>query len=240
MTNILIDDAISAAIVNDINRAQERVTIVSPYFDPWPKLLKALEGAMKRNLQVTLYFREDWVDKFKKKNKDNHLENCLTHLCTVPRLHAKVYHTDAGTIITSLNALDSSRDKSIEIGIQITDEEDRKELVTFMNTVIRRSATPLNPQELFGESTFLDKALSVFVTKVMPKKKKRGTTVLKGFCIGCKESLRHNTKKPLCRKCYSRSNPKSSMTYCHSCGQKASTSRFHAQCYSCYKSRARG
>lgn len=123
---------ISSKIMTLIEDAREELILVSPYLQitNWTKMKNCLERAVKRNVSITLYVREDIVQDY------SFVKRIGIKLVLVKYLHAKLYLNEKRGIVTSQNMIYFSDVNSIDIGYETEKNSERKELVDFINNSI--------------------------------------------------------------------------------------------------------
>ena len=130
---IVINDDVSSAVTKLIREANERLILVSPYNSFWDHLRNEIHLAItKRGVQVTVVYREG-----EKENDDIiwlRKEGATVHV--VDRLHAKLYLNESSVLLTSMNLLQSSREKSKEVGIYVNDADAQRELRNYVDDLI--------------------------------------------------------------------------------------------------------
>ena len=131
---------ISSKIMTLIEEAEEELILVSPYLQitKWIKMKNCLERAVKRNVNVTLYVREDLVQDY------SFINQIGIKLVLVKYLHAKLYLNEKRGIVTSQNIIQFSDINSIDVGYETEKSSERKELVDFVNKSIRNVKTTKN------------------------------------------------------------------------------------------------
>ncbi len=147
---------ISAEILNLIDRAKEKVILVSPYnkLQYYKKLQATLNRAMNRGVEIIYIVREP------EKNDDNASLTALTEFGIQPlmvsRLHCKLYMNETTGIVTSMNLLPSSDDFAIEIGYKTETEQEYKELHDFFETYVLRNLVDMSVNNQFSIETFVE------------------------------------------------------------------------------------
>ena len=222
LSEIIYDEKILPAIIDVIDNAKDYLVIVSPYNDDVPRIHDALERVAKRKIRITVVCRKD-----REKDEQAYLKWLMSSLgarvLLVERLHAKIYFNESIGIVTSMNLLTSSIDRSKEIGFKI---DDRPTLRSIEDYVLGR---------------LVEQAMEVTVTP-KPKQvtlRKPKTASGSGLCIRCgKEEIPYNPDAPLCGKCYGTWKVHGNRTYpenyCHHCRKKRKTSFGRPLCKPCY------
>jgi RNA polymerase-binding transcription factor DksA len=145
-------------------------------------------------------------------------------------LHAKIYLSDKGCIISSMNLYDYSAANNEEIAIKITDQDSLQEIRKYVKDLSDRSKD-IEIKKLSTSDRF-SKRRDTYGQKLDKIDKK-------GYCIRCKRKIKLNPDKPLCLECYDEwsfyENPTYKENYCHICGISEGTSMKKPVCRSCYK-----
>lgn len=120
---------IASRIMTLIDNAKSTLILVSPYIsiDKWEKFKKCLQRAIDRDVNVTIYARENGDQDFKL------LRTFNVKLVLVKDLHAKIYLNDSYAIATSQNILYYSDINSIDFGYQTQTDEERKDLLNLVS-----------------------------------------------------------------------------------------------------------
>lgn len=124
---------ISAKIMTLIEEAEKEIILVSPYvsISGWTKMKKCLERAVKRDVKITFFARENATQDL------SFIKQIGIELILVRDLHAKLYLNENYGIITSQNISQYSDTNSIDVGYVTEKTSERKELVDFVNKYIR-------------------------------------------------------------------------------------------------------
>jgi hypothetical protein len=120
---------IATRIMTLIDNANKELILVSPYIsiDNWLKFKKCLQRAVDRGVKITIYARE---------NATQNLETIRAfkvNLYLVKDLHAKIYLNETYAIASSQNLIQYSDDNSIDFGYRTETEEERAQLLSFIN-----------------------------------------------------------------------------------------------------------
>lgn len=121
-----------------IVEAEKELILVSPYVNNnhWEKMKRSLQIALNKDIDIQFFLRE---------NADNEisaLKNLGIYPISIKDLHAKVYINDKYAIVTSQNIIEYSDINSIEVGYITETEEERIELINFVNTYIGKLKYP--------------------------------------------------------------------------------------------------
>lgn len=149
--SLVHDKELNNAIYDMIAKSTRSVFLISPYFNPPRTLLSNIMNASRRGVQVTLIIRDQ---RDETNSRTDHasvaaLAQLQANGITIKWakwLHAKIYISDTVAIITSINLLETSFDRSTESGVQISIHSN-----LFAGTVQRVnaivcSATPYSPE----------------------------------------------------------------------------------------------
>lgn len=120
---------IATRIMTLIDNANTELILVSPYIsiDNWQKFKKCLQRAVDRGVKITIYARE---------NATQNLETIRAfkvNLYLVKDLHAKIYLNETYAIASSQNLIQYSDDNSIDFGYRTETEEEKAQLLSFIN-----------------------------------------------------------------------------------------------------------
>ena len=123
---------ISSKIMTLIEEAEKEIILVSPYvsLSGWTKMKKCLERAVKRNVKIIFFAREN------AKQDLSFIREIGIELILIQDLHAKLYLNENYGIITSQNISQYSDTNSIDVGYVTEKESERKELIDFIKKYI--------------------------------------------------------------------------------------------------------
>lgn len=130
---------IATRIMTLIDNAKTELILISPYIsiDKWDKFKKCLQRAIDRGVAITIYARE---------NAEQNLETIRSlnlELVLVRDLHAKIYLNESYAIASSQNLVQYSDSNSIDFAYSTEKEEEREQLVNFINQylVVKKTNT---------------------------------------------------------------------------------------------------
>lgn len=220
---------VHADVVGLIDRAQKRMVLISPYVEPWPGLVLAIERAAARGVDIYLVARGG-DDRSQQEKKIRPLKNNLAYLGFVERLHAKIYLNEDEALITSMNLHQSSALNSLEVSAQVSKVWSAKEYAqlrricdSILDTADQDDARAAEAEE---ESAPRQQTAS-----------KRRKQPAKGFCIRCVAKIAYDENSPLCDKCHAIwarfKNKDYEEEYCHQCGAEAETTFREPLCEDC-------
>lgn len=140
---------ITGKILTLIEETVDEVKIVSPYIDisQWTKVKQALKRAKKRGVQIIVYLREDqassaWM-----------IEPFADSIHLVERLHAKLYLNSSSAVFTSMNLVQTSDEKSTDLGIFTTDQKTLSSFEDFIKTYLRPEESRLISDVLVNDQS---------------------------------------------------------------------------------------
>lgn len=110
-----------------LKEAQEYLIIICPYIGVKEQSIKMFDKALARVLFSYIIRRKDIKKEllWDYKACDEHFDNANTNKCGYGKLdylHAKIYMNEKECLITSLNAIDGTKDVNYEIGVSFTKE----------------------------------------------------------------------------------------------------------------------
>ena len=127
-TKVLKKYQISSYLLELIDKAEEKVVLITPYVNVWGHLTQTIESALKRKVRIELYYRYYEMDN--KTSVDYELDKSLgkleskgVHCYEVKNLHTKLYLSEKSAIMTSMNLYEHSSKENEEIGLYTEDEE---------------------------------------------------------------------------------------------------------------------
>ncbi len=127
---------IAGKIITLANEAQLDLTIVSPYADVsrWPKMEGALRRALERGVPITFFARAD------AEHPSIRALGIIPIL--IPMLHAKLYMNESAAVVSSMNLVRASDERSIDIGYYTDDRLRLGELRRFISTYLGVTSSP--------------------------------------------------------------------------------------------------
>lgn len=226
-------------ILDIIDSAKNRIVLISPYVNPKEIIFVKLEEASKKGKQILLVCNEKSLTAGVKQRIISIINlKLLNH----GHAHAKCYYNEEKVMYTSLNLLESSENKNMELGILIKRAHDQEMYYSALaepEKIVSSCLTRINANykssnySKYQNSTFhnFDKyKIREFIE--IPGKK--------GVCIRCKTGLNYlNGSLPLCTNCYriwiQFFNFNYVERFCHWCANKNGTSKRKPFCSTCYK-----
>lgn len=241
---LLRNHQLSTAIIDLIDDAEEYVFLVTPYFRPWPLLIRSLATAAKKNKNIVVILRSipDNYNIADELNVEYGFDVVL-----ISNLHTKLYLNEKAVIFGSMNLYDVSKENNYEIGYQINN---RKTAAEFRKKIISEDLLSL-PPDAFKRGRYA-RALSEEKKEQLEKQAKvaeakaaaaqrgaAGSYKSSGYCIRCGTSIPTSNVAVLCDDCYQIwaifLNEDYPERYCHTCGIEVETSKRRPLCDSCYR-----
>jgi hypothetical protein len=266
MAKFIQGDELNLEIQRIIGDATEFLMLISPYIKLHPRLRDSLKSKIKNDrLEIVLVFGKNENDYYKSMPKEEF--DFFTQFPNIEirheeRLHAKFYANEHASVLTSMNLYDFSQNHNIEAGIYL----DTK-FINRLSSYLSLDEQALQYfEEVIENSKLLFKRKPQYSNTFIPLRKKyEGSIItenlienivegkkekikeniepkssLEGFCIRCGTTIKLNTQKPYCDKCYDSwqkyKNEKYTEKLCHICGVDSKTSMIKPTCYNCYKS----
>ena len=211
---VLRTHQISSEIIELIDRARDYCFLVTPYLHEWPLLTRALEGASRRRLPLSIITRTP--DRDRAAWYDSHpFVKLGFELVALDRLHTKLYLNENTAIVSSMNLYDNSRENNFELGLLLKGAD----------------ASLLKRKVIDSELLAAKPAFRVEGTLVQPLREARQKMLAlhaefasRGFCVSCgtRTELGIRGERPRCLACYT-SRPdvdvvRLKITRCHYCG----------------------
>ena len=213
MAKFLDTTGVSYHLQQLINRANERLVLISPFLKINERIKQSLEiNRMKIDIRV-VYGKNDLQPE--ENNWLKSMQSIRSSFCK--DLHAKCYLNEREAIITSMNLYEFSQVNNNEMGVYIDKETDAalyKDLYEEVQRLIR-----------------ISDELIVTVEKAEPKKKQEVKSSVnakngQGFCIRTGVPIAFNIEKPLSLEAYKKWNEYGDADYpekfCHFSGEPSS------------------
>jgi phosphatidylserine/phosphatidylglycerophosphate/cardiolipin synthase-like enzyme len=231
MAKFLTTTGVSFHIEQLINKANEKLILISPFLKINDRIKQSLEDKNRMKMDIRVVYGKNELQP----DENNWLKSMQfirTSFCK--DLHAKCYLNEKEAIITSMNLYEFSQVNNNEMGIHIEKEEDAeiyKDVLEEANRLIRISDEIRISVEKTDKTKKSEKEIPII------SKSHNFNNV--GYCIRCRADLKLNPEQPLCYNCYKAwekySNPDYEEKFCHTCGKEGKTSISKPVCYNCYK-----
>lgn len=223
--DFLADWQISAALMEIISEARQRLTLVSPYNRHWGHLRREIVAAQQRGVDVTVYYRADEPSPV--------VGHDSFTAVPIKMLHAKIYANESTALVASMNLHETSALSSRDVGLLVRDARLRREIDAFIRSLwdslepetSSRAAAAAGTNGSNGSTSRLHTVESANdIADVMD---------IGGFCIECSNPLTFDPNKPLCPSCYARYGRTGLHRICHGCGESQRTMLNDPLCRSC-------
>jgi len=239
---ILTTRQVEDAFVQGLQRCSRdaEVWIISPYntIDKLGTIRRAIIEACKEGVRVKYVVRDEapQVDGARLALGEA-LENGL-ELFALERLHAKLYWFEGNyAIVTSANMLDTSFDKSTELGLYVPVGGLFGNLRQWINEQIIPDARRIRGVAMAPAASSKPVPSAAPRKEAAPKGSRND-----GFCLRCGKGIPLNRNAPYCLDDYKVwvqfGNTGFVEKYCHACGGKFETSMDRPVCRMCFKKSA--
>ena len=197
MAKFLTTRGTTSEIEKIINNAQKGLVLISPFVKIPNSPFQNLLAVDKRGVSTTVIFgKKDLEDDVKQQLRQ--LKNARIYF--LDNLHAKCYFNEQSMVITSLNLYDFSEQNNREMGVLVTNGEDKelfKEAVGEARRIISM-ATLQNLGEKRREQTSVKRPEKAKVAPTSAKDSP-GVTLLRGFAEILSEAS--GSKRGYCIRC---------------------------------------
>ncbi len=204
-----------------IEEAQKYVILVSPFvrISKLGDLQRAIRAAVERGVAVTLVTNSEALATV---DEMGELNQKAVRLFVLNELHAKVYLSEKGALVSSLNLTDASFNRSIEIGIWVPKARpEYSQILAFMRSELQPELLELtndDDDEFFDDLADADED--------------------DGFCIACKTPIELNRAYPYCRDDYyewkRHGDRNHTEKFCHECGHRHPATLRKPLCDDCF------
>tara|TARA_Y100000590_G_C15384544_1_gene887686 strand:- start:111 stop:752 length:642 start_codon:yes stop_codon:yes gene_type:complete len=213
MNKIVYNHQISPELIDLIRNSEEYVILISPYLQFWGHLESVIEECLEKKIKVFLITNEEGLHKVEyKEGIISHFIEKGIKVLVNEYLHTKLYLTDKGGIISSMNLYDYSSKNNEELGLLTDDEKIIKQLNEYVKDLKNRSEKINDVQEYLDDEP--------------------------GCCIRCKKEIPFDRYKPFCKDCFKEwnvyKNEEYSEKFCHNCKKSYKTSFIKPLCKTCY------
>lgn len=219
MGRILKTAEISTEVIKLIQDSREYCYLVTPYFQPWALLERALDEAKQRQRRVTMIARVDDQKPHQIRHLEEYQKRFAFELIELNKLHMKLYVSERAAVMGSMNLLDGSQTKNHEIAYLFDDARMAKR---FLHDVIEDELL-LAPAAKVLKGWFSEDAAAERERLSM----QIAALDAHGFCVVCGQkceldrSARPNYIR--CRPCWSKAPGRDNWDlwtrFCHYCGK---------------------
>lgn len=244
-------------LVKLIREARREVWLVSPYttLGGDDVVGGAIREALKRRVEVNLVFRLDSGDRLNNTILSNKsiagLIGAGLRVWVAAGVHAKLYWSDAGVLLTSANLLGASLEDVVEVGLWSSERTHVAEARRFYEqNIAPRLVSPSEMEDLLAGRAALDRSTG----EVIPlddleeeedeeeedeEDDEDEGEEDEGFCIRCRESIALDPEKPYCLRDYRvwarYKDGDYEDAFCHACGTDYPATLNKPLCRTCYR-----
>ena len=239
MNKVISNEDIRSFIIQLIKESEKYLILISPYVKlKGGYIEKEIERSIKRGVKVRLLYRSDDLSNNNYSIDEEtlyRLDKMGVVLRHIDDLHTKLYLSDKGSIMTSMNLYNHSSTTNEELGIYSTDQTIIKDLHIYCKNLFNNSNSDdqfSSKQENFlDEEEYWNDDFSNHYDKNLNHPKEM-------FCIRCSKKKNYEPDKPFCIDCFTKwkeyENPDYKEKYCGRCGKSYSTSFYKPFCKDCY------
>ncbi len=227
MGTFLTTTGVSYRLEEIIKNANERLILISPFFNVNTRVKELLEDKDRLKIDVRVVYGKSDLPPSEKTWLDS-LASVRMSFCE--NLHAKCYLNENEALLTSMNLYEFSQVNNHEMGMLISKTEEPGLYSSILEESMRlvRISDEKPPATVSGTQTAPQRSEKPNTTK----------TTNCGFCIRCGSSIPLNVAMPYCSRHYkswSRYKNKSfAEKQCHACGKKHKSTYSKPECRSCY------
>lgn len=215
MAKFLDTTGVSYHLQQLINKANEKLVLISPYLKINDRIKQSLEDKNRMKIDIRIVYRDNALQP-EEYNWLKSMTSIRSSYCK--GLHAKCYLNEKEAILTSMNLYEFSEVNNNEMGIYIekdTDTELYKEIYEEAHRLIRISdEIVISVEKAAIKETNINKS----TTKLKVDKKH-------GYCIRTGVEILFNTKKPMCEKAFDNwskyKDENYPEKYCHFSGEES-------------------
>lgn len=218
MAKFLDTTGVSYHLQQLINKASERLVLISPYLKINERIKQSIEDKNRLKIDIRVVYGKNELQP-DENNWLKSMKSVRTSFCK--DLHAKCYLNENEAIITSMNLYEFSQINNNEMGIYIeknNDPELFKDIYEEASRLIRISDEIIVSVE---KATTNEKQSANNQTKASSEKKP--SAILNGFCIRTGTTIPFNVEKPMSYdafKSWSKySDPNYAERFCHFSGE---------------------
>ncbi|RKH33620.1 hypothetical protein D7Y13_05450 [Corallococcus praedator] len=239
MAKFLDTTGVSYHLQQLINKAKEKLILVSPYLKINERVKQSLieRDAFKLDIRIIYGKSElqpsetEWIQSVKS-----------IRLSFCKNLHAKCYLNESEAIITSMNLYEFSQVNNAEMGIYISKAEDPV-VYQDLSEEVQRLLRMSDEVQISIERTKPEVPPQIPIPPSptpAPQRKKAEPAIASqpaGHCIRCQDEIPLRPTRPYCRECHDDWDGDDSEPemYCHVCGTDHNATFLKPSCYPCFK-----
>ena len=194
MVEFLNTSAAYAAIEDIVNKANNKVVLISPYIKIPEPLLARLKYIDGKGIKIVVVCRKGDL----KADVRSDLKQLKSlELRFDENLHAKCFYNEELMVITSLNLYDYSQQNNREMGILLSLKDDHNVFNEARNEaefIVHEAEKDSLIRSVFSE--VVKDAKSILDSATEDDSRTTRRTKKEGYCIRCKTSIPYNLKKP--------------------------------------------
>jgi D-Tyr-tRNAtyr deacylase len=229
MAEFLTTRNISASITDIIRKADQEIGLVCPYIRFADQVAERLLYADRKGKNIVVVYGKE---ELREDTRELLSELQNLQLFYSDNLHAKCYFNEHELVLTSMNLYAFSERNNWEMGVKVDSSEELYEsAVDEVESIVHNAeqkslveSSNLDLEKLFGGGTSTAEVSS--------------SETEEGYCIRCKETIPHDSDRPLCGECFQEwkkwENEEYEEKYCHTCGDPHETSMDRPQCKPCW------
>ena len=218
MAKFLDTTGVSYHLQQLINKANERLVLISPYLKINDRIKQSLEDKNRLKIDIRVVYGKNELQP-EENNWLKSMTSIRTSFCK--DLHAKCYLNENEAIITSMNLYEFSQVNNNEMGIYFTKSDDPelyKDLYDEANRLIRISDEIVVTVE---KAVIKEKQPNKVEAK--PRVENKTDTNKHGYCIRTGVQIPFNLERPYTYNAYKQwnewGNPEYAEKYCHFSGE---------------------
>lgn len=218
MAKFLDTTGVSYHLQQLINKANERLVLISPYLKINDRIKQSLEDKNRLKIDIRVVYGKNELQP----EENNWLKSMTSIRSSFCKdLHAKCYLNENEAIITSMNLYEFSQVNNNEMGVYIdknSDPEIYKDIYTEAQRLIRISDEII----VTVEKAKVNVAHQEKIDPIIQTEKKTEVLVA-GYCIRTGVPIPFNLEKPMCYEAYKSwskySDPDYAERFCHFSGE---------------------
>jgi hypothetical protein len=218
MAKFLDTTGVSYHLQQLINKANERLVLISPYLKINDRIKQSLEDKNRLKIDIRVVYGKNELQP-EENNWLKSMSSIRSSFCK--DLHAKCYLNENEAIITSMNLYEFSQVNNNEMGVYIdknSDPELYKDIYTEAQRLIRISdeiiVTVEKAKANVAQQEKIDANIQI---------EKKPEIIVAGYCIRTGVPIPFNLEKPMCYEAYKSwskySDPDYAERFCHFSGE---------------------
>lgn len=227
-----------------ILNAEDLIVLVSPFVEPPDGIFNAMELASRNGKRIFLVCR---VNKLKIQVRDRLQGIPTLRIIDQASMHAKCYFNEKELVISSLNLLKYSVEKSKELGTYFEASQSQKQFSEALADAVSRLAIPELNKEILQKARILNQYRDLSRKEYSDRHRLFDFRLIKGekgYCIRCRNRMDYfNGNYPMCYTCFADWAQEYDYlhieNWCHRCGKETKNvarpiSKARPLCYACF------